>query len=86
MIYLKLITTIIYHNYLLNINVYRYAQSNRKNQDIKPFAEEIHNLQEMFTTQVYKFLQPTFTSWIQTLEDLYLKTIPRAYGWEISLN
>ena len=34
----------------------------------------------MFTIQVYKFLQPTFTSWIQTLEDLYPKTIPRAYG------
>ena len=52
----------------------------RKNHDIKPSIEKIHNLQEMFTTEVYKFIQPAFTSWIQTSEDLYLKTILRIYG------
>jgi len=64
----------------LNIIVYRYAQSNRINNNIKPSAEEIHRLGELFTTKIYKFLQPAFKSWIHSLEDLYPKTIPFNYG------
>jgi len=52
----------------------------RKNNNIKPSGEEIHKLGELFATEVYKFLQPAFASWIQSLEKLYPTTIPRQYG------
>lgn len=34
----------------------------------------------MFATNVFKFLQPEFTSWIESLENLHPTTIPRKYG------
>jgi len=37
-------------------------------------------LGESFTIEVYKFLQHAFASWIQSLEKLHPKTIPRNYG------
>jgi len=78
------IWTYYYYNYLtqylFNINVYRYAQSNRKNQNIKPLAKEIHEIGELFTTKVYKFLQLASTFWIQKLENLHYKTISQNYG------
>lgn len=62
------------------MNAYRYAQAERKNHNIKPSAEEIHMLGESFSSEVYKFLQPAFPSWMQSLEELHPKTIPRNYG------
>jgi len=68
------------HSYLFFINVCRYAQLDRINKNIKPLAKKVHKLGELFTTNVYNFLQPSFTSWIQLLENLYPTTIPRKYG------